>query len=270
MLSIVTLNCQKAFQPAFKPYMEEILSQRRYDFLLLQEVDLKTLETIQPIFKENRYTRLSAFSPKTNSELYTCILYKNEFEFLRSDFITFTPIVIQEVTETGSIAGVFKIPLRYRRGLKKKKILLIATHLHASYHLLARKKELRQVKNQALHLDPKDECIKVIAGDFNNLIKGESKIHDAQMKPEFTNISDFDTPTYDSKYIEPKYSEALYARLFFSGGKRYQMKLDHIFVDSQSAKRLLHDCKVIDVVASDHKPIELNISPKKRKLVRRN
>lgn len=262
MLRVVTLNCQKAFQPDFKPYFEQIMKERRYHFLLLQEVDLKTLEIIQPLYKEHGYIRLGAFSPKSNTELYTCILYKSEFEFLRSDFITFTPIVFQEITETGSIAGVFAVPRNLRKIIGKRKILLIATHIHASYHILARRKELLQVKNQALHLDPTNDCLKIIAGDLNNLFAGEQMINDNAMKPEFTNVCDFPDYTYDSKYIEPKYSEAVYSRLFFRLGKRYRLKLDHIYMDTESANTLHYQTNVVKVTASDHRPVELTITLK--------
>lgn len=267
MVQVVTLNCQKAFQQGFKPYVKEILETRRYDFLLLQEVDQKVLEIIRPIYKEFGYTRLSATHPGTSFELYTCILYKNEYEFLRSDFITFSPMVLQQITETGSIAGVFKVPLRLRRYIKRKKILLIATHLHASYHWLARKKEILQLKNQALHLDPKDECLKIIAGDFNNLIGNEEKTHNYLMSPQFTNVSNFKDPTYDSQYIEPKYKNAVYGKLYFSIAKRYKGKLDHMYMDTKSANRLSYTCNVVDVIASDHKPVELKFSKKERRKI---
>lgn len=267
MLSIVTFNCQWALQPGFEPYMREILERRRYDFILLQEANDKVVEILRPLYKENKYIRIAVISPKTGEELNTCILYKKEFEFLRSDFVTFTPLVIQQIHETGSVAAVFKTPRALARIIKKKRILIISAHLHGSYRMLGRRKELEQVKDQALHLDPNDECLTLIGGDFNNLIPGEGKMYDKLMKPELTNVTNFNDYTCDTVYLEPVHRNFILARIFFVRGRQYKSKIDHIYMDSGSAKKLRWESKAVDVVASDHRPVELVI--KRKSLLRR-
>jgi endonuclease/exonuclease/phosphatase family metal-dependent hydrolase len=257
MFKVLTFNCQHAYQEGFEPYIREIISERKYEFLLLQEVDEKVLEILEPLIETYRYKKLSVMSHNTNTPLRSCILYKPKFKFLRSDFITFSPIVLQEVNDSGSFAAIFKVPIRFTRLLGKKKIMVTVTHLHGSYRLVARKRELMALKKQVIHLDNENKCVKIIGGDFNNLIKGEGAYNDRIMKPDFINVTDFDGHTHDSTYLEHYYRNIPIVSLLFRKEKTYQTKIDHIYMDKESAKRIKHSSKPIDVVASDHRPVEL-------------
>jgi endonuclease/exonuclease/phosphatase family metal-dependent hydrolase len=257
MLNFLTFNCQYGKQPGFGPFMKEVLSNRTYDFLMLQEVGEDVLKILNPLMKEHKYNRVYVSSPVTDQLLKSSILYKQEFEFLRSDFITFSPIVFQQLTETGCIAALFRPPRKVAKYIGKKHILVIVTHLHASYHLIARKKEILQIKRQARYFGPKKNYMTVIGGDFNNLVPGEYMYNNMVMQPHYVNVTNFEEWTYDSTLIEDKFKNFFLAKPFFKMKGRWNLKLDYIYVDKETSKKLRYQSNVIDVVASDHKPVEV-------------
>lgn len=55
MFNILTLNCQYSLNDAFPEFMTKLIFMQKYDFLLLQEVNIKTLNLIEKLIYKNNY-----------------------------------------------------------------------------------------------------------------------------------------------------------------------------------------------------------------------
>ena len=69
-------------------------------------------------------------------------------------------------------------------------------------------------------------------------------------------------PTVNSDYLEPSHPQAAFiVRLFKFFRIRLRMKVDHIFVDTNTANTHISVSRVLNDRVSDHSPLELILKP---------
>jgi endonuclease/exonuclease/phosphatase family metal-dependent hydrolase len=245
--------------------MRQTLKKRSFDFLLLQEVDSVTLEMIKQVINHKHYGLINTYNPKTNKLVNITLVYSKKFKLLDSDFISYSKLVVQQLHESGNLVGIFELPKELKVLFGKEKILVANTHLHASYRIAARRRELRAAKKHIHRLDPHDECVQVIGGDFNNLFYGERTFFDKFMLPHFINCTDFPDYTCDTKYIEHFYMPKRIHKVLGYFDLSWKTKIDHIYTDEATAKRVGYVSGTIDTEASDHKPVYVKFRKTKTK-----
>jgi endonuclease/exonuclease/phosphatase family metal-dependent hydrolase len=136
-------------------------------------------------------------------------------------------------------------------------VLVCSLHLHAGEHARARGKELRAFKQ---HLLKEDAGLQIFGGDFNNVLPREFSGMRRTLAPEFTHVTQYREHSHDTRHVEPLTRSMWVLGKLGKVGLGLRLKMDHIFIDSASAKRFRCETIVHDVFVSDHRPIELSIS----------
>jgi endonuclease/exonuclease/phosphatase family metal-dependent hydrolase len=242
-LDILTLNCQKGYTEGISGFMEEVISEGRYDFILLQESAFMT----DPDNKSG-YGILRKDTGDTHHEL--SIMYKNIHapeEVIFSDFRSFDA---SDANEYGVLAASF--------GVDDKKVIISTTHLHSGLRKKIRAKEMVFVKERIDDLGFGDMV--VMGGDFNSGFPGEWKIRDGIMSPEYMSCGAGTGHTCDSRRSEHNIDLGRLNRVLGKMGISFRFRVDDLYVDSKTASEREVCCRKLDVEVSDHYPLELSIT----------
>ena len=238
-MKILTLNCQKAYQPELKEFFKHILRNADYDFLLLQEASDEVEEIV------NSSPNYALLRPGSS---HVAVLYRRQFKLERSSF---TPAPGKNPDmEFGITMGVFKVPEL------EQELLVGSLRLHPDAHFIRRARTLRAYKKAVLDMGPLPA---IIGGDFNSGLWGERPWHQRIMQPEFVHASAKDGVTCESKYVEPARGLDDLIRLGAKIGINAKFLLDHIFISHELAE-LKRNCRILPDRVSDHYPMELELS----------
>jgi endonuclease/exonuclease/phosphatase family metal-dependent hydrolase len=260
-LTIITLNCQRGYLLSeLDYYLNSIVIEQKADLILLQEVSPKVAHIIREIIKKRyAYQLLLLDNEQRGRKTEVGVLYKAEFKLLESKYISYQDFVKKQTNDTGAVIAKFVIPDHYN--MSQKELVVCSSHLHASYHYLARRKELLFIKQTILEYASKTS-ICIIGGDFNYLFPGELKSGNIIMNPDFIHVTNYKEHSCNSSLLEPTEFQNKLFKFLARIGLKFLLKVDHIYVDKDSLNNVEYISRVIDVTVSDHRPIETILSRK--------
>ncbi|MES2225827.1 MAG: endonuclease/exonuclease/phosphatase family protein [Patescibacteria group bacterium] len=246
-MKILSLNCQRGYQPDLEGFLHKTLQSQVYDFLLLQEASTNVREFL----KHPSYNLLHAVNAETEMGSEVCIVYRSRYELADKGFQSFAsmhkdPVYGFKHPCFSFIWGEFKTDNDLLR--------VGSIHLHAGIDSRPRIAELGAAKRQLLLKD----IPTVLAGDLNAGFPGEAARAARLLSPGFKWISKGLGPTLDSRYSEnvPHLPNRIAAFLGFFN-MRIALRTDHFFVDSITAEETRMSCQILPDRVSDHSPIEL-------------
>lgn len=247
-LKVITLNCQKGYQPKFKNFLENIVVYGEYDFILLQEVTSNVLQIIEESANSYSYLNLPNEDVFQNSPLY--ILYRNNIFLEKGAFLSFAKIRPPASARIpfGLLLGKFRI---------NNTFLIVGTmHLNSGINSKIRLLELEAAKEKILTFV---EYPILFGGDFNTASSWELRKNKKVLSPEFIHTNSATGTTLDSRFTEyaPNMLN-IFARILSWLGISIKFKTDHIFI-SNSFKDYLLTARVLKDRVSDHSPLELEI-----------
>jgi endonuclease/exonuclease/phosphatase (EEP) superfamily protein YafD len=254
-MKILSLNCQKDYNPALAVFLATTLESGKYDFLLLQELTPAMLARHEG---QGKYKSLRAFNEEAGKESHLCVLYRSEFVLTESTFVSFNsfvPTTHFEMSafraEPGLLAGIFAIGDR--------EVALGSLHLHPGPFPRTRKRELDLVC-QSLARFAGGRAV-LFAGDCNFGLPGELRSADAITAPSLKRLSRNLPPTLDSRYteFEPNPINAL-AVFLARFGLGIRLRTDHVFGSSALVELTPISCRVLPDRVSDHSPIEITFA----------
>src|SRR5207253_179780 len=83
---LLSLNCQKAYQPGLGPFLKRILQEEQYDFLLLQEVNEPVLALLE---EATTYRFLTAAYTETGLPSHLCVGYRSSADLVSHELHSF-------------------------------------------------------------------------------------------------------------------------------------------------------------------------------------
>lgn len=259
-MRILSLNCQRGYQPGLKDFLQKILKSSEYDFLLLQEFG-KEVPTFVQEFED--YKLLQVLNTDVGELSQTCILYRKQYELLEQNFIPFAkmrrdPVMGFKHATFGSLMVRFDIG--------GKKILVGSMHLHSGIDRKVRRAQIQKIKEQVLSLKEDGDKV-VFGGDCNFGLPRERIRAERVMALEFACVTGGLGPTLDGRYSEnvPHLPNRIAALLGFLGIPT-PLWTDHLFVDAKTAEENNITCRVLPDRVSDHSPIEITLRPQSAKL----
>lgn len=251
-MTLLTLNCQKGYNPHFSSFVRDLMKRAEFDILLLQEVSDTVAATIQRGAKA--YTLLRPWNPLSRLGAQTAVLYRSSFTLLSSQFCPVARILGERSAsrEFGMTAAVVATP-EYRDG-----ILVASVHAHSNFHTAWRAREVRYFKQRLLTMS---KSRTLIGGDFNTGFPWERLHHSMILSPQFTLATSRCGPTYESQYLEPS---TTLNRIALAGaallGANLRLVLDHIFLTPDLGAQL-RECALLPDRVSDHSGIMIKLAP---------
>ncbi|MDB4992190.1 MAG: hypothetical protein JWL75_435 [Parcubacteria group bacterium] len=251
-MKILSLNCQKNFQPGLAEFLQHILSGGEYDALLLQEAsDEVRIQLTHP-----GYRLLVATDTVVQKKSMLCIVFKNEIELTIESFqsfsnLRFDPVEGYKHLGFGILGGKFMH--------KGKIVCLFSTHLHSGLDAGIRVKEFVYVQERMRELA--DGAQTIAGGDFNFGYPWELGRASRMLTSEYEFATTSLGGTLDSRYSElvdhlpNKVAHAL-ARF----GLGVSLRADHFILDKTSARKSAVHTRILPERVSDHSPIELVIT----------
>jgi endonuclease/exonuclease/phosphatase (EEP) superfamily protein YafD len=252
-MKILSLNCQKGYQPNLKDFIKEKLRGGVYDFLLLQE----TTADIRDFFESERsYAFVTAHNETSGEQSHQCIVHRREFTPHDLQYISFAsmhadPVLGYRHPNYGLLFGVFEH--------KEKRLLIASMHLHSGVFPADRKKEITRIKEILKPFSQKANLV-IVGGDCNFGLKREVLGAARILAPELVCVTNNIGGTLDSKYTE--YLNQLTNKVAFylaKVGVNLSLPTDHIFVDVRTSLTAAVSCKKLPDRISDHRPVEMSI-----------
>jgi len=250
-ISVLTLNCQKAYHPDLKNFIDRVLSSNMYDFILLQEVTPIVIAMITET--ASSYKILNPFDSILEENTGVCVLYRDVFTPTDPLFLSFARIN-QKMSPRGwgFVGGIFT--------LGEQSYLVGSVHLHPGLNISIRMKELRLVKEMIKGYLPKGFPI-IIGGDFNVGFRRELVIAKKIFLPEFVRVTKKLGTTLNSRYTEKEPYMLNKISVFLAKfGIGFTFRTDHFYLDSKTPGILMVDCRILPDRVSDHNPVELTLS----------
>ena len=253
-LKILSLNCQRGYQPGLKDFLRKTLQDGKYDLLLLQEFGKEV-----PLFVQNvgSYKLLQTLNTDVDELSQTAILYRNEYELLDQNFIPFAkmrrdPVAGFKHATFGSLVA----RLKTNRG----SIAVGSVHLHSGIDRKVRAAQIQKIKSQILSLVHSDDLV-IFGGDCNFGFLGERANAERAFAPEFVCVTSKRGPTLDGRYSEnvPHLPNRVAAFLGFFGIPTL-LWTDQLFVDAATITSSSIAARILPDRVSDHSPIELVLS----------
>lgn len=250
-LKILSLNCQKGYRVELKPFLQKILSESEYDFLLLQEVDT----TVVSFLKEypSMYEILNPFDADLGENTHECIVYRKSFTLKESSLVSFAKMnPNMPARGWGFLAAVF--------GYEDANVVVGSLHLHPGLSRVIRAKEINIIKDHLLKQVNKNQTI-IFGGDCNFGLPGEIFRSEKMLSPEFSRVTKDLPPTLDSRYTETSsWGVARMANILAKLSISIKFKTDQLWIDSATAKNAIVQCRTLPDRVSDHLAIELRLS----------
>lgn len=246
---ILTLNCQKGYQPDFKQFIQKILSGSRYDFVLLQEVNKVVLSILTD--SQSSYSILNPFDKDLGENTHVCILHRNIFVLKENFFLSFAKFDPKMSPRGwGFLAGVFEC--------KDKNIVIGSVHLHPGIRRSLRFKELGIIKGKLVKY-LSEESIVILGGDFNFGFRNEILISEKILSPELVRVKGIGA-TLDSRYTEKAPFLLNKLSVFLARfGIGFTFQTDHFYINSLTTHTYQISCNRLPDRVSDHCPVELVI-----------
>ena len=249
-MKLLSLNCQKAYQPNFYEAFADIIERDTYDFLILQEI---TGEVYAWLTTLSGYTFISCENPDTRSQSHLVIGFRDGISYKEHHLVSFIPFLPDSSTKPWSSSHGLLTALFMYEGAP---VTIGSMHLHAGLDTTIRKKELSAVKS---FIDTIDTPI-LFGGDCNFGFPGELKGACSEFGENFGCITHAVGPTLDSRYTENSASIPNKVSLFLSTfGLGIRLKTDHIFVDKGTLSTKEVSCRVLPDRLSDHSPLEFEL-----------
>ncbi len=252
-MKVLSLNCQKGYQPGLGAFLKKTLDAETYDFLLLQEATGAAL----PYLQHKGYAALHPMNEEFGEQAHTAILYRTRFALLESTFYSFGrlhPLPQLKHPGFGLLLAEFNA--------NGEKILAGSVHLHSHFLSHVRKRETELVREHVSAMR-QPGILAVIGGDFNLVLPGEIWRTERMLAPDLVSATRHVKYTLDSRYTEPYpvFSNHV-ANLLGRLGVGIRFKTDHIYMDRETAGRGVKARTLPDRV-SDHSPVEVVLSPRK-------
>lgn len=248
-MKILSLNCQRGYQPDLKAFLQETLRSGAYDFLLLQEFGKEVPSYVRDI---PGYSLLRVYDTSVGEDSQTAIVHRVNHQPIAQSMLHFPktcpdPVMGVRHSTFGSLCARFEFGART--------VLMGSVHLHSGMDQSVRAAQMRHVKRQVLELR-KDGDLVIFGGDCNFGYPGERRRAETIAAPEFACVTRRLGPTLDSRYSEkvPHLTNRV-AAFFGVFGIRIPLWTDHLFVDAEIAEAVT--CQVLPVRVSDHSPLEL-------------
>lgn len=251
-MRILSLNCQKDYQPELGVFLRNTLANDTYDFLLLQEATESVLEHLR---LSPEYSILTATDETVGEQSLLCIVYRTSIPLLFHSIQSFAGMRFDPVRGYKHLGfGVLGAVFNY----KGMETYLASVHLHSGIDAKVRIRELVLLKefvNQAADSRPT-----IVAGDFNFGYPWELSRGIRLLAPELVCVSRTLGGTLDSRYSE--YANHLpnkVATFFAKFGLGIKLRADHFFVSQQVLESPNLVCRMLSDRVSDHTPIEFII-----------
>jgi endonuclease/exonuclease/phosphatase family metal-dependent hydrolase len=247
LMNILTLNCQKGFQPALPSFLNRTLDAGTYDFLLLQEATDTVLAAISP---EAEYAVLRAYNADAGAMSHLAIAYRKSFTLLEEKLHSFTAFhpTITERPEFGILLGTFDTGI--------ERITFGSIHLHPGLDAGVRMAEAKAAKE---HLAQQTGPV-LFAGDFNTGFPFEPYRIERILTPAYTRISKTIGPTLDSRYAEPANNIVnMTAVRLAKLGLGISLKADHVYGNKSLLETYSASCRILSERVSDHRPVETRL-----------
>jgi hypothetical protein len=249
-ISVLTLNCQKAYHPDLKNFIDRTLLSNAYDFILMQEVTPTVIDMITET--TSSYKILNPFDSILEENTGVCVLYRDIFVPTDPLFLSFARIN-QKMSPRGwgFVGGIFSTG--------SESYLVGSVHLHPGLNISIRMKELRLVKEMIKGYLPKNFPI-IIGGDFNVGFKRELVIAKKIFLPEFVRVTKKLGTTLNSRYTEKDPYMLNKISVFLAKfGIGFTFRTDHFYVNSDIVESQAVECRILADRVSDHNPVELCI-----------
>ena len=159
-MKVLTLNCQRGYQPGLKAFLQKTLESGEYDFLLLQEFAKEVPAYVRGI---GPYELLQVYDAQAGEVAQTSIAYRKSFHLLDKNFIPFAkmrrdPVVGFKHSTFGSLLARFEID--------SKVVLVGSLHLHSGIDRKVRAAQIQKIKEQVLSFTQIGD-VAIFGGDCN-------------------------------------------------------------------------------------------------------
>ena len=249
-LKILCLNCQKAYNPNIKQFLQKILESNFYDFLLLQEANEKIIPIIRGL---GQYNILSAMNPDNQIESHLRILYRNRFVLKDKSLLSFSKMNRSFALrgELGFLLGTFDCD--------GETIMLGSLHLHPGFPFHLRMKETNIVKKHIQNYGGLKNPV-IFGGDLNLAYPWENWLTRKYFSRNFIDATINTGPTLDGLYTEKgTHLASKIGNMLTTLGISVKFKTDKLFVGKNIAGQNKITTRVLPDRVSDHSPIELII-----------
>lgn len=255
-MKVLSLNCQRGYQPNLKHFLQKILESGMYDFMLLQEFAKEVPSFVHSV---GPYKVLQAHDAKIKEMAQTCIVYRKDYQLLENNFTPFhftrirhDPVMGFRHSTFGSLFARFEI--------ENKHFLVGSAHLHSGISRAARASQVSRIKEQAISLTKAGDIV-IFGGDYNFGLPGERGRAERILLPQFVCTTLDIGHTLDGRYSEnvPHLPNRIAAFLGLVGIPT-RLRTDHFFVDQKTAAQGAIHCRKLPDRVSDHNPIELVIA----------
>lgn len=229
-LRILNINCQQGYKAELYTYLNKVLGESDYSFVLLQEVHPRVWEFVR---KDKNYDVLGAPNRP-------CILYRKGIGLIKSYDKSFW-------AHFGFVVGSFETILF--------KIIICSFHGHY-LNPFKRRREIISAKKELLKLS--ESTVPIIwAGDFNSSLPGEVIFHEYLSLPFFQESKELG-PTLFSERTEEFTRIGRIALFLRKLGIKLNIRADHVYSFNRVNFKIKVR-KISDVFVSDHAPIEIRI-----------
>lgn len=250
-MKILSLNCQKGYQPGLGAFLKRTLEDGDYDFILLQEFAKEVPNYVRGV---GSYKLLEAHNEEMGEPSHLAIACRDIFELIHSNFKAFArmhPLAYLQHPGFGLLAADFDVG--------DSVVRLGNIHQHSGIRQSVRTTESKEIKR--LLLESPDTMPTIFGGDFNLGFLGELSRTTRIFSPEFVCITAEHGPTLDSRYTE--YHPVITNQIATALAKvnlGIKLKADHVFVDTKTAANSKIECRILPDRVSDHSPVEVVIS----------
>ena len=253
-MKILSLNCQRGYQPGLKEFLQKTLESSEYDFILLQEFAKEVPSYVQGV---GPYDILQAYSEEVEEKSQTVIVHRKAYRLLEQGYVPFTKMRRDPVA--GFRHATFG-SLMARFDMHNSKVLIGCAHLHSGIDRKVRQAQVRKIKEQALSLAQVGDMV-IFGGDCNFGLPRERVRAGQSMSPQFVCVTGDIGPTLDGRYSEnvPHLPNRIAAFLWFFGVKT-PLWTDQLFIDARTVKQGKVSCRVLPDRVSDHSPVELALT----------
>jgi hypothetical protein len=145
-LKVLTCNCDKGYSPELQEFLARTFAEKRYDFILLQEIRARKLPPFDPLMTDilGEYQLLRAFNKDMGMWSELMLAYRKSFSLEESKFLAFPPFkkFNHLLPEFGFLLGTFVTP--------EGKVRVGSVHCQSSFQPITRGREAKLIKEALL------------------------------------------------------------------------------------------------------------------------